>query len=380
MRYLMLQSHTALRTDPYKVAVPKGSGSPRARGWGGLHEGLAHRCPNLGVLQDSSWRPGSSRFPFHRNPLRIPTTGTGRHIYKASPRGRAAAAPRPGPAPPRGPPQIPGGTLPPNAPSPGQRGAGRPPARPRLPRLPLRLRAVPADGRAAAGEAPSSPRLGSPRASPAGAGGRPALAGRGNKTAARQRGSALPRDAPAERGWLRITGRGEAPATSPRVGARAAPCVGITRAAPPWPGGGARRRCQLSPPPRTRCRRGRPLTFPGAAAPGGARPGRRGGGPGRGGAGQPEHPRPCGPPPAGEEALTLPNHLFRRGRGRRDGGGVAWPTRWCGKYEEAWCPPRPEGEPGQKEGRLELRGCGEGPGKCPSPGPPRSSAAQNLKV
>lgn len=42
--------------------------------------------------------------------------------------------------------------------------------------------------------------------------------------------------------------------------------------------------------------------------------------------------------------------------------------------------PPPEGEPGQEEEKLEPGGCGEGPGKCPSPGPPRSLAAQNLKV
>lgn len=39
-----------------------------------------------------------------------------------------------------------------------------------------------------------------------------------------------------------------------------------------------------------------------------------------------------------------------------------------------------EGEPGQAEGRLELRGGGEETGKCPSPGRPHHQPHQNLKV
>lgn len=357
MQYLLLQTRTAERTDPYKVAVPKGSGGFRAR----LHEGPAHRCPNIGPagkLLTVALSKRSPRFSLHRNPLRIPTTSTGRHIYKANP-GESGSCPTAGAGTAPGTSQIPGGTLARNAPSPGQRGAGRPP--------PLRLRAVPADGRAAAGEAPSSPHLPSPlpslpaRTAPAGAGGPLAPASRGTGSAARLGASqgAPPRGRVAAPRRLGITGS---------QGARAGSAVHRHHPSCPLPPGRRGGRCPSREPRLREARTG--CSGDGDAG--------RDGGTRRPGWSPP-------PPRLGKRSRCQTTCSAAGEEGGVGGvkGGKVGARRGCRRGarkagRNGVSPGR--GRAGQAEGRLELRGGGEEAGKCPSPGPPHHQPHRNLKV
>lgn len=362
MQYLLLQSHTAKRTDPCKVAVPKGSAGFWA--WGQLHGGLAHRCPKIGPagkLLTAALSKRSPRFPLHRNPLRIPTTSTGRHIYKANP-GESGSCPTAGAGTAPGPSPKPRRDPAPKCPFPGA-ARRRPPVLP----PPLRLRAVPADGRAAAGEAPSSPHL---RSAPS-----PRIPGRRRgatrsrrlrePSAARQRfpGMRPPTGREGEqpcRRWLGITGSEGARGAE----MRAAPCSGINQSCP-WGGGEAAALAGSGGSGRRR--RGR-----GVAAGQGAPAGRS-------------------PPPAAGEALTLPNHLFRRGRGGRGGGcegrksagggGFAWLSPWCEEHGEA-CGVPGRGRAGAGGRQAGAEGRRGGNGEVPEPWAPPSSASskpQGLK-
>lgn len=236
-----------------------------------------YRCP-AGKLLTAGLSKRSPRFPFQRNPLRVPTTSTGRHIYIASP-GESHSCPTDG-----------AGTAPGTSPKPRRDPAPkctfpgaarrRPPARPRSacvrclqmgerprgkrPRLlisPSPPLSLPAHPRPAQGGDPLSPVAGAKRRSAAGLGASQGCARREGGLACRR--------------WLGITGSEGARA----AGARAAPCTGITRAAP-CPRGG-----------------GEAAALPGSRVSGRRTRSRRGGGR-EAGAGRPEPPAPAAALPA----------------------------------------------------------------------------------
>lgn len=330
-----------------------------------------HRCP-AGKLLTAGLSKRSPASPFTETRYGAPRQAPA-DIFIKPILGRATAAPQTGPAPPQEPPRNPGGTLPPNAPSPGQRGVGRPP--------PLRLRAVPADGRAAAGEAPSSPHLPipsplPPRASPAGAGGRPALASRGSQAPLGSGARRFP-------GMRPPRGRAGVPEMARDNGERGGTGGGSAGSAVhrhhpscPLPPGRRGGRC---PSRELRLREAHAHGAVGVAAEKGVPDGQ-----------SPPPPRPPCPPAAGE-ALTLPNHLFRRGRGRRDGGcggrksvgggGFAWPFPRCEEHGEAWGLSRPRASRGSGR-QAGAEGRWGGTGEVPEPWAPPSSASskpQGLK-
>lgn len=290
---------------------------PVARGLGG-GEGYSgaplpkYRGP-AGKLLTASPSKRSPRFPSHRNPLRIPATGTGRHIYKANaeesgscPTAGAGTAPhRPGTSPkPRWDP-APKCTFP-------RAARRRPSARPRVPRLPLRLRAVPADGRAAAGEAPSSllpsshipgRHWGATRSSQSREKKRRSAAGLSASQGCARPLGGLPARDNGERQGTGSSGKARCPLPGWQCGRRPAwASPELPRRRSPRPGGGARCRCQLSPPQNTRHPPavGEAAILPGRRGPGRHWARRWGGGPGWGARGS------RSPPP-----LRLP----ARGRG-----------------------------------------------------------------